>query len=1178
MSKNLEQVVFEHVYELLSPLMDATESDAALRALFRRIGWDVDAIFTDLEQLKKNLAEIGASREQLAALAATPPASLAELKTALASASQTLDLVRQASALLKSVKVKDYVADKVDTATVCEDLFKQLLAHQLRKRAPLAFNIIAALQLATDGALTAPVTDQAGNVIRLPYRPVDFHFERLPELLSAITERRLMEYLKKYWGPRWDEYAGNTFTTNAGAQKFSDLVFRVLAITASGFGFAYSSVGEEWHGDGMYGIQPAYGYTFDAATTQLLSRMLIARWTTDVNNASGNFIFVIDPKDTTNAGGNGLVFVPTGALSLQERWRNWDVTLQLQGVAGGVAWLPWKTFSLCDPKAGGDVRGQFGATRGTEQKPFLVLGGAKSTRLEIGQLQLAGDLALSASEQTGGLVLRALKSAAVLAPADGDGFLQTLLPPDGLKYEFDLGVGWSNKRGLYFERSGAMNATIPINKTILDVLTVESAYLSVKSEDTKLPIHIGTTLKAKLGPVTAVVDRVGLKLDLGFSDKLRGNLGPVNLGVEFRPPDGVGLTIDSGPVVGGGFISYDASNQQYAGALYLELNQNLTLSAIGLLTTRMPDNSKGYSLLVIVTAKGFPPVQLGGGFTLTAIGGLVGINRTGVVEEMRAGLKSHTLDALLFPVDPVKNATQYVSSLQRVFPPAPDRYILGLMATIGWGAPQTLVTFELALLLELPAPVRLIAVGRIKATFPRPDAALVVLQMDALGVIDFDRCEAALDATLHDSWLAGFTLTGDMALRANWGDAPDFALSLGGFHPQYAPPPNFPALERLALNLANEDDPRLHLDAYLALTTNTLQFGAHLDVYAAECGYELRGGFGFDTLLQFDPFSFSAAIKGYVNVRKDGELKTSAYLDCTLSGPAPWRAIGQASFVFCEVSFTADIDITVGSKQSLPPQPAVDLLGLLKNALEDPRSWSGQRTPAGQLVTLKTATGTTGLLVHPLGDLTLRQRIAPLKTNITQYGSAKLKATNYFALTPSVGSAKLTTAPVSDAFAPANYLTMTDSEKLSRPAFETMESGVNFMPTGASYATDFVERSITFETIVIDPAKSPYNKLQEAAVRASTFAAVVGQSAAAQAPAQNTGNARFRNAAESGSTVSEAKYLVAVVPDLIASTIGNIDPKIGVAYTKADEELRKHLAAYPDQQGRYQVMGIHEVT
>ena len=72
----------------------------------------------------------------------------------------------------------------------------------------------------------------------------------------------------------------------------------------------------------------------------------------------------------------------------------------------------------------------------------------------------------------------------------------------------------------------------------------------------------------------------------------------------------------------------------------------------------MPDGAKGFSLVVIIFAEGFAPIQLGFGFALTGIGGLLAINRTFDEEALRAGLKNHTLDSVLFPArsDPQRPA------------------------------------------------------------------------------------------------------------------------------------------------------------------------------------------------------------------------------------------------------------------------------------------------------------------------------------------------------------------------------------------------------------------------------------------------------------------------------------------------------------------------------------------
>ena len=86
--------------------------------------------------------------------------------------------------------------------------------------------------------------------------------------------------------------------------------------------------------------------------------------------------------------------------------------------------------------------------------------------------------------------------------------------------------------------------------------------------------------------------------------------------------------------------------------MQLSLHDQLTLTAFGLISTRMPDGSTGYSLLVFITAEDFQPIPLGLGFTLQGIGGMVAINRTFDEAVLRAGMQNDTLRSLLFPREP----------------------------------------------------------------------------------------------------------------------------------------------------------------------------------------------------------------------------------------------------------------------------------------------------------------------------------------------------------------------------------------------------------------------------------------------------------------------------------------------------------------------------------------------
>ncbi len=319
----------------------------------------------------------------------------------------------------------------------------------------------------------------------------------------------------------------------------------------------------------------------------------------------------------------------------------------------------------------------------------------------------------------------------VLAPGEGDGFLAKVLPADGITFEFDLGLGWSNRRGVYFSGAASVEADIPLHVSLLGVLTIDVLSLSLAAGDDAVVLGAGATVTLNLGPLTATVQRLGVTAETTFPDS-GGNLGPIDVAPGFLPPRGVGMVIDAAVVKGGGFILNDPEHGRYAGILELDIAEVVSVTAIGLLSTKMPDGSDGFSLLVILTAE-FPPIQLGFGFSLSGLGGILGLNRTMNLPALRDGARTGVLDSILFPVDPVARASKVISDVESVFPVAAGRFTVGLMARLGWGSPQVVVV-DLGVILELPAPVRIVLLGRLGVVLPTPDAAVVELHLDVIGI------------------------------------------------------------------------------------------------------------------------------------------------------------------------------------------------------------------------------------------------------------------------------------------------------------------------------------------------------------------------------------------------------------------------------------------------------------
>jgi hypothetical protein len=296
-----------------------------------------------------------------------------------------------------------------------------------------------------------------------------------------------------------------------------------------------------------------------------------------------------------------------------------------------------------------------------------------------------------------------------------------------------------------------------------------------------------------------------------------------------------------------------------------------------------------------------------------------------------------------------------------------------------------------------------------------------------------------------------------MALRASWGAKPAFALSAGGFHPAFRPPPGFPALRRLAIALTNGDNPRVRLEAYLALTSNTVQVGARVEARASALGFVVEGWLSFDALVQLDPFGFQVKIGAAAALKRGRTTLMSVRLTLDLSGPAPWRARGEAHFSVLFISGTVRVDVKSGRAKPLPPRPSVNVGMEVVRALSDPRNWTAQPPAAGSgMVTLRKVEAAAGeLLVHPLGSLGFRQTVAPLGVRLERYGNANVAGVDRVTIQQvtygAPGTPLKSTRVLRESFAPAQFLTLSDQQKLAAPSFQEFEAGRELGLGGTDY-------------------------------------------------------------------------------------------------------------------------------
>lgn len=708
---------------------------------------------------------------------------------------------------------------------------------------------------------------------------------------------------------------------------------------------------------------------------------------------------------------------------------------------------------------------------GAPQSPFILIGQTGGSRLEIGAVEAGMLLRLEWNTATGGATLTPgvsgdlKRGKLVIDTSNSDGFIATILSGFKIESAFDVGLAWDIANGLQFKGSATLEIALPAH-IALGPVEIQAFYLIFKLRAESIPVEIATDIKAQLGPLAAVVSRMGVGIDVSFPAG-GGNAGPIQLDFFFKPPNGVGLSIDTGVVKGGGFLFIDADRGEYAGALELSLFQVVTIKAVGLITTKMPDGSPGFSLLIIMSVEFGTGIQLGFGFTLLAVGGLLGLNRTMNLQALADGIRSGAIESVMFPRDIIANAPKIISDLKAFFPLLEGTFLIGPMVKLGWGTP-TLVSVSLGIIIEIPGNIAI--VGILQVALPTADAALIKLQVNFIGAIEFDKKRIWFFAALFDSRVLFLTIEGEMGLLVAFGDDANFVVSVGGFHPRFSPPPlPFPSPRRIAISILNTPVARVRVEGYFAVTSNTVQFGARVEVFFGLDVINVQGHLAFDALFQFSPFYFVIEISASLSVNVFGIGLFSVSLRGSLEGPAPWHIEGHGSITLLFFDIGVDFSETWGEnkKEELPP---ISVLTLIDGELGKAENWRAFLPQGTSLMVSmrKMPEEEAALILHPVGLLRISQRAVPLDLKLDKIGSRKPSDVNRLSLTV-IGGGLAKKADALEQFAPAQYQNFKDADKLSKPAFAPEHAGLDLSASGHDTRSSFmVRRAIRYEEIIID--------------------------------------------------------------------------------------------------------------
>lgn len=712
-------------------------------------------------------------------------------------------------------------------------------------------------------------------------------------------------------------------------------------------------------------------------------------------------------------------------------------------------------------------------------KPFLVFGTTNATRLEIGGFSYGVELGADHA----GFKTHVRKGKLVISLGDGDGFLAKL-PGGAIEVPFELGLLMDTQHGVRFDGGTGLKVDLPVAASLFGVFTIQYVALELKlAADPALEVRGGFSLR--LGPFQASVDQLGAALNLAAITDGVSEAG-INDLVKFLPPKGIGLALDLGPVKGGGYLYIDAEKGEYAGALELKIIV-FSIKAIALLTTKRPDGSDGWSLLIFIF--GQFRVHVAFGIFWTGLGGMVGLHHRADLDALTAGMKTGALDDVLFPENPVADAPRIINRYKQLFPVESDSLLLGPMLEMSFSQPP-IVYVRLGLIFEIrnalggdePAELtKVILLGQLLVQLPPKELgvpAIVKLLVDVVGFYDNDDKFLLIRARLRDSFvgiegLIKLDLTGELLLAMRFGDDPSFVLSAGGFHPSFKDlPRGVPGdLERMAVSFGI-GVVKLRYEAYFAITSNTVQGGAKVEVKGDISIASIKGHLSFDAILFLTPrFRFVVDLEFKVSVEVFGEELAGITVHAALEGPGQWRIKGYFKFKIFLLKKDIPFDESWGSAPEVEP-PKTSATALLRTELADPsRLLPGGPVGGNSLVTLAEAPKGANL-AHPLAVVTIAQKAVPFDVTIDRLGTKRLDegSPTYTITDVLVGGVSSTSRElVTDHFARGQFMELTEQQKLEGRSFETFTSGVRVGTESYRVAGTGTPVKADYEVEILEP-------------------------------------------------------------------------------------------------------------
>ena len=334
------------------------------------------------------------------------------------------------------------------------------------------------------------------------------------------------------------------------------------------------------------------------------------------------------------------------------------------------------------------------------------------------------------------------------------------------------------------------------------------------------------------------------------------------------------------------------------------------------------DGEQGVSFVAILGARFTPGIQLGFGFELSAVGGVIGVNVGVDADELRRRLPDGTAVALFFPADPRAgdaSCRRCATSSRRA-----RAVVVGPSAELTWlqVAGTSMLRLSLVLLLELPR-ARVLFSGprsRQRAADARPASRPARRNRRTPRLL---RRRPRRRRGAGDGYLPG----GRHRRPADLQRRPAYTLfTIGGFYPGYRTQvPGMPAQQRLSFGPDFPLGLSFRFEGYLAFTGGTFQAGARFEI-GFDVGILAAHGFlSFDAIAQLDPFHLHVDLAGGVEVEALGVDFAGVDFHGSLDAPGPVVVRGRVRVSFLGAKASWNDRFVLGVEDgSAPAAPVLD--------------------------------------------------------------------------------------------------------------------------------------------------------------------------------------------------------------------------------------------------------------